>query len=320
MKGIGINHYGDERELTVVNLPDVTLGANDVRISLRASGVNPIDWKLREGYLKDALNFQPPLILGWDGAGVVTEVGASVDTFAEGDAVYFRPELTEYGTYAEEIVVDSSLVQPKPEELSFEQAASLPLVGLTSIEGLIDVANVQAGQRVLILGGSGGVGTAAIQMAKALGAYVTTTSSFKNREFASARGADEVVAYDEDEVIQGEFDVLFDAVGGAPYHKAITHVKNGGIAVSIAGGGSQNDEVKKIETEKLIQVHNIFMNPTANKMKRLHEFVIKKDVYPVLSHTYPMTVEGAKKAHVDSASERTKGKIVLVRDVDTKEF
>ncbi|GAK10471.1 NADP-dependent oxidoreductase [Geomicrobium sp. JCM 19039] len=317
MKGIGIHRYGDERELTVVDMPDRDVGANEVRISLRASGVNPIDWKLREGYLKDALSFTPPLTLGWDGAGVVVETGEYVNKWQPGDEVYFRPELTEYGTYAEEIIVEEALLQHIPAELSFAEAASLPLVGLTSIEALMNIAQAQKGDSVLILGGSGGVGTVAIQIAKAIGATVTATSSDKNRAFTSARGADHVIAYDQDEVIEGEFDVLFDAVGGEPYKKAISHVKNGGVAVSIAGGVSQDEETIKIEQQKLIQVNEMFMQPDQEKMKQLNDFVTAHQVSPVLSHTYPMSVEGARDAHQDSATNRTKGKIVLVRDENT---
>ncbi|AXF57157.1 NADP-dependent oxidoreductase [Salicibibacter kimchii] len=314
MKGIGINEYGDHRALTVVDLPDREVGANEVRISLRASGVNPIDWKLREGYLKEGLPFDPPLVLGWDGAGVIKEVGKSVDTFQVGDAVFFRPELTEYGTYAEEIIVEEALVQPKHKDLSFVEAASLPLVGLTVIEALMEIAALTSGQRLLLLGGSGGVGTIAVQIAKALGAHVTTTVSEKNREFAKARGADTVIAYDINEKPEGEFDVLFDTVGGSAYAGAIPFLKTGASAVSIAGGASQNDDVSNNEEKKQIKTNNMFMQPTKKKMAQLRTFVDQKQVSPVISHTHPMTVDGAKQAHLDSETIRTRGKIVLERE------
>lgn len=314
MKGIGINRYGDHRELTIVDLPDREINANEVRISLRASGVNPIDWKLREGYLKEALPFDPPLTLGWDGAGVIKEAGKSVDAFQVGDAVFFRPELTEYGTYAEEIIVEEALVQPKPEDLSFAEAASLPLVGLTVIEALMEIAELKSGQSLLFLGGSGGVGTIGIQIAKALGAHVTTTSSEKNRAFAKARGADTVLAYDQQEEPDGEFDVLFDTVGGSAYAEALPYLKTGASTVSITGGASQNDAVSKNEEKKRIHANNMFMQPTKKNIAQLRTFIDQNQIHPVISHTRPMTVDGAKQAHLDSESNRTRGKIVLVRE------
>ncbi|MBB6450808.1 NADPH:quinone reductase-like Zn-dependent oxidoreductase [Geomicrobium halophilum] len=320
MKGIGIHKYGDETQLTIIEAKPMNLASDQVRVSIRASGVNPIDWKLREGYLKDVTPFDPPLTLGWDGAGKITEVGEDVKDLQVGDDVFFRPELTEHGTYAEEIVTEADLVQRLPEGLSYVEGSSLPLVGLTVIQGLSEIGKLQSDQHVLILGGSGGVGTIAIQIAKAIGANVTTTCSAKNADFVTELGADHVIAYDQASIQKGgpSFDLLFDAVGPEAYQEAITRVNLGGTAVSIAGGASANDEISAVEKEQNIYAENMFMTPDKEKMAKLKTYVDQGQVKPIISHTSPMTIEGARQAHIDSQSNRTQGKIVLTREADGK--
>ena len=147
MNGIGIRRYGGIEELTEIHIPTKKLGPDDLLVSIKASGVNPVDWKVREGLLQSDFPFELPLVLGWDAAGKVSAVGESVKNFQIGDDVFFRPELVREGTYADEIVVQANLVAPMPDGLTYAEAASLPLVGLTVWQALVEVGQVQTGER-----------------------------------------------------------------------------------------------------------------------------------------------------------------------------
>lgn len=195
MKAVVINQYGnkDVLEEQEVTLPEIQ--AKQVRIKEKATSVNPIDWKLREGYLKQMFDWPFPIILGWDVAGVITEIGSEVTDWQVGDAVFARPETTRFGTYAQETIVDAALLAKLPEGVTFEEAAAVPLAGLTAWQALFDHGQLKAGQKVLIHAGAGGVGTYAIQFAKEAGAYVVTTASAKNHELLKSLGADEVIDY-----------------------------------------------------------------------------------------------------------------------------
>ncbi|WP_438348481.1 NADP-dependent oxidoreductase [Paenibacillus sp. FA6] len=234
MIGIGIEQYGDEQQLRTINIPTEQVGPGDVLISIKASGVNPVDWKVREGFLKNDFPYELPLILGWDAAGTVTAVGSNVKEFQAGDNVYFRPEMEKQGTYADEIVVPANLVAPMPGGLTYVEAASLPLVGLTVWQALVEVGNVQPGDHVLILAGSGGIGSIAIQVAKARGAYVATTTSSNNSDFVRDLGADEVLAYDLGSIdTTTEFDFMLDTLGGVAYGDALKLMKKDATVATI---------------------------------------------------------------------------------------
>ncbi len=180
MKAIVIDQYGDKDELKEKELPKPEPDADEVLIETNAAAVNPIDWKLRYGYLKEKFPFDFPIVLGWDAAGVVEKVGEDVDSFQKGDRVFVRPELTNRGTYAEYITAKEELVAEMPENISFKEAAAVPLAGLTAYQCLVDVGKLESEDKVLVHAGAGGVGSFAIQIAKNMGAYVATTASTKN--------------------------------------------------------------------------------------------------------------------------------------------
>lgn len=318
MRGIGIEKYGDETTLTLVHVPTEPLGPNDLLISIKASGVNPVDWKVREGYLKESFPYKLPLILGWDAAGTVAAVGTDVKEFQVGDNVFFRPEMEKQGTYADEIVVPANLVAPMPRDLSYVEAASLPLVGLTVWQALVEVGNVQAGDNVLILAGSGGIGSFAIQLAKALGAQVTTTTSAKNIDFVKELGADNVIAYDQESIrFSGiEFDFMLDTLGGSSFEEALTCMKLKSTVATIFGGPDENrpDSTKKIEAERQLNIEYVFTRPDGENMNHIRELVELQKVRPIVGQVYPMTVDGVRKAHLSNQTGRTRGKIVLSRE------
>jgi NADPH:quinone reductase-like Zn-dependent oxidoreductase len=314
MIGIGIEQYGDERQLTTIHIPTEQVGPEDLLISVKASGVNPVDWKVREGYLKKDFPYELPLILGWDGAGKVTAIGANVEGYKVGDDVFFRPEMEKHGTYVDEIVVPANLVAPLPQGLTYVEAASLPLVGLTSWQALVEVGNVQPGDNVLILAGSGGVGSFAIQLAKALGAYVATTASSKNNDFVHDLGVDEVLAYDLGSIdTTTQFNFMLDTIGGSAYGDALKLMKqNSKVATIISERDAiKFDYVKNLEVERKLIVEFVFTRPDGRNLNHIRELVEVKKVKPVVTEIYPLTIDGVKKAQKSSQTGRTRGKIVL---------
>ena len=198
MKAAYIEQYGGSEQFKVGELEKPVIGPDDVLIEVYAASVNPVDWKLREGYLRQMLSYEMPLVIGWDVAGVIQEVGENVSDLQVGDAVFSRPEIARQGTYAEYVAVDAHLVVKKPESLSFAEAASLPLVSHTAWQVMFEVMDAKPGDRIFIGAGSGGVGTVAIQLAKANGLYVITSTSTKNVDWVKALGADEVIDYKQE--------------------------------------------------------------------------------------------------------------------------
>ncbi len=211
-RAVVINEYGGKEKLAEAKVSLPELGADQVLVKVAATSINPIDWKLREGYLKQMFPWSFPIILGWDVAGEIVEVGQKVKDYHVGDRIFARPETTRFGTYADYTIVDSNLLAPVPESIAFTEAAAVPLAGLTALQALFDHGSLKAGEKVLIHAGAGGVGTYAIQLAKNAGAYVITTASPRNHELVKKLGADEVIDYhttDFEEVLT-DIDLVFD--------------------------------------------------------------------------------------------------------------
>jgi len=199
MKAFIVDRYGSKDGVRAGEMPDPQLREDDVLIQIHAAGVNPLDSKIRDGAFKLILPYRLPLILGNDVAGVVVRVGSRVRRFKVGDEVYARPDKDRIGTFAEFISMHEHDVAMKPKELTMEEAASIPLVGLTAWQALIERANLKKGQKVFIQAGSGGVGTFAIQLAKHVGAIVATTTSTANLDLVKRLGADIVIDYKKDD-------------------------------------------------------------------------------------------------------------------------
>ena len=230
--------YGgpEHMQLSSVALP--TPGPNQVLVRMQAASINPIDWKQREGLVRDWWPLNMPAILGRDGSGTVVGLGAGTARVQCGDSVVILTDSdAQSGSFAEYVVADARWVAPKPESLSFAEAAAYPLVGITAWNGLVQTAKVRAGERVLVQGGAGGVGSMAVQIAKAKGAYVITTASAANRNFVLALGADEAIDYRStrfEDAVQA-VDLVFDTVGGDTLRRSVAVIKPGGRLVSIAG-------------------------------------------------------------------------------------
>jgi len=234
MTGYGV--LADNLKLT--DAPQPELGDRDVLLEVHAASINPIDYKIVQGGLKRIEKRRFPSALGFDVSGLVLAVGDHVNRFKAGDEVYARASRERIGTFAERAAIDERYVALKPPSLSHLETASIPLVGLTTVQALVDRAHAKRGQHVLIHAGSGGVGTFAIQYAKALGLQVTTTTSSKNATWVKALGADEVVCYDRENYLDrgATYDIVYDTLGQNYTTDAFKAVKRGGVVVSIAGG------------------------------------------------------------------------------------
>jgi NADPH:quinone reductase-like Zn-dependent oxidoreductase len=237
MKAWYIHSYGGPDKLRCGDLPEPQITPGDVLVEVRAASVNPIDWKMRSGKTRLILKQQFPLILGNDLAGKVVAVGSRVRDFSVGDAVYARPDKRQIGAFAERIAVQADEVAPMPAGLDFEQAASLPLVGLTCLQGLGGLAGLAPGQKVLIHAGAGGVGTFAIQYARHLGAHVAATASAAKHDLLRDLGAEELIDYrsqDFSSLLSG-YDAVLDTVGGETLQRSVKVLRPGGIIVSVSG-------------------------------------------------------------------------------------
>src|SRR2546421_2413000 len=237
MKAFVVDRYKSKSAVRLGQMPEPEVRDDDVLVQVHAASLNQLDSKIRDGEFKLILPYRLPLILGNDVAGVVVRVGSRVRRFKPGDEVYARPDQDRIGTFAEFISIQEDAVANKHEELTMEEAASIPLVGLTAWQALIERVNLKKGQKVFIQAGSGGVGTFAIQLAKHLGATVATTTSTANLDWVQRLGADIVIDYKQDdfETILHEYDVVLHSQGGETLEKSLRVLKPGGMLISISG-------------------------------------------------------------------------------------
>jgi NADPH:quinone reductase-like Zn-dependent oxidoreductase len=306
MKAVRIHQYGDRNVLKFEDAPIPGINSDDVLVRTVAASVNPVDWKIREGYLKEMIHYSMPLTLGWDVSGIITELGDNVTDFKVGDCIYSRPDISRDGTYAEYVAIRASEIALKPTSITHSEAASLPLAGITAWEVLITVAQISEGQKVLIHAGSGGVGSLAIQLAKSRGAYVIATTSAKNSELVASLGADEVIDYttqDFTEVVK-DIDVVFDTLGGDIQTASWSVLKPGGILVSIVSPPSE-EKAKELGVKSAF----VFIQPSAYILEQLALLVDQGKIRPIIGAEF--TLEDIDKAHELSESGRAVGKIVL---------
>ena len=237
MRAFVLTGYGAISDsVRLMEIPDPVAGPGEVLIEIHAASLNPIDFKIVRGDLKRISRYKLPRPIGFDASGIVKSAGAGATRFRPGDAVYVRASRDTIGTFAEQIVLPEKFVALEPATISHAEAASLPLVGLTTLQGFAR-AGARAGQRILIHAGSGGVGTFAVQYARYLGLHVTTTTSSKNVDFVKSLGADRVIAYDRENYLEqgGDYDIVYDTLGGAFTVDAFKVVKRGGVVISLSG-------------------------------------------------------------------------------------
>lgn len=308
MKAIVIEQYGGKEQLKEKELERPQIAKDQVLLEIHATSINQIDWKLREGYLKERLPFEFPIILGWDAAGVIAEVGEAVRDFKVGDRVFARPATTRQGTYAEFVPVEENLLARMPENMSFEEAAAIPLAGLTAWQTLVDVAKIKEGDKVLVHAGAGGVGNFAIQIAKSFGAYVATTASKENEEFVTSLGADLVIDYktEQFEDVLSDYDIVLDALGGEVLEKSYQVLKKGGYLVSIAGMPSEDDAAKYG-----VNASSYWLEPQGDQLQELASLYEKGQFKPIIGEVFDLSEQGLQDAHALSETHHAKGKIVI---------
>src|SRR5438034_4266529 len=237
MKAFILDRYGSADHVRTGDMPDPDLGEDDVLVQVHAAGVNLLDSKIRDGEFKRILPYRLPLILGHDVAGVVVRVGSRVRRFKPGDDVYARPADGRIGAFAEFIAIKEDDVAIKPNALTMEEAASIPLVGLTAWQALIERASLKPGHKVLIHAGSGGVGTFAIQLAKHAGATVATTTSTANVDLVRSLGADVVIDYKKEDFshVLRDYDVILNSLDKVTLERSLRVLKRSGQLISISG-------------------------------------------------------------------------------------
>lgn len=304
MKAALISNYNGNVDIGEVEQPAVD--ADSVLVAVHAASVNPIDNIVRAGHMKDVIPIRFPHIMGYDLSGVVKSVGDQVTGFKPGDAVFARPNQQDAGSLAQFALVKQSELAPKPENISHEEAASIPLAGLTAWQALYDHADLKAGQTILIHAGSGGVGTLAIQIAKHIGARVITTVSKRNEGLVRELGADEVIDYKTqnfDELVS-ECDVVLDMLGGETMNRSFKILKKGGILVSIKGQDEDN-----MAEKHGVRFAWFFMSPNGNQLAQLGALIEAGTVKPVIDSTYSLS--NASDAYEHLADGHAVGKIVV---------
>ncbi|QMU28085.1 NADP-dependent oxidoreductase [Adhaeribacter radiodurans] len=311
MKAAVYEEFGgvDKIQIRSIAIPELKEG--EVLVRLKAAGVNPVDAGVREGYLKDYLPYTFPIIPGWDMAGTVEDRGFSARRFAVGDEVYAyaRRPMVQYGTFAEYIVIPESYLAHKPETLSFEEAAGIPLVGLTAYQSMFDAGKLQAGQTVLILGASGGVGSLGIQLAKAKGAQVIGVASAKNHDFMKQLGADFTIDYRQGDIgaaakalVPDGVDLVFDCASGETLQQSLSALKPGGKLVSILHHGDGLDPA--------IDFQYVFVEPNSTQLDHLRELADNGQLKVHVSQTY--SLDQTVDAFNQIQTKHTTGKIVIV--------
>ncbi|MGX9218728.1 NADP-dependent oxidoreductase [Massilia varians] len=306
MKAVRIHQYGGREVLSLDEIPVPDIAPDEVLVRVVAASINPVDWKVRAGYLAQMMPHQMPLTLGWDVSGVVAAVGSQVTQWQVGDAVYSRPDLARNGTYAEFVAIRAGECARKPRTISHVEAASLPLAGITAWEAMMDTARVRAGQRVLVHAGSGGVGSLAIQLVKAAGATVVATASGRNRALVESLGVDQFVDYTTTTLLDAvePVDAVFDTIGGEVQEASWSLLKPGGIQVSII---SPPDEARAAAMG--VRGGFVFIGPNAPVLDKLAGMVDGGRLRPIVGAEFAL--EDIAQAHALSESGRAVGKIVL---------
>lgn len=308
MKAAQISAYGGPEVLQFTpDAPKPKPAPGQVVVAVHAAAVNPFDWKVREGFMKDTLSVPFPATLGGDCAGVIAELGEGVTSLRVGDEVYGQANaMSGQGSYAEFTPVKAEALAPKPHSVDFVTAAALPLAGVSAYQALVEHAGVQPGQRVLIHGGAGGIGSFAIQLAKHLGAHVITTVAAEDADYAKQLGADEVIDYTTQafETVAKDCDVVYDTVGGDTYTKSFQVLKSGGVVVSMLmqpdEGLMQQHQVRAIAQQT---------RTTTERLTKLAELVDQGAITVIVDKVFPLEQAANALAYIQTGKHR--GKVVI---------
>ena len=311
MKAVVINKFGGNDVVEIQDMPRPVPGPGEVLIKVHAASINPVDWKIRSGMLKIVTGSKFPLILGRECAGQVVEAGSAVKKYRKGDQVVGVPGIKRMGAFAEYVCASEKTVFPKPKNIGFEEAASIPIAGLTALQALRDKAQIAHGNKVLINGASGGVGHFAVQIAKIFGAEVTAVCSGANAGFVKSLGADRVIDYTKEDFTRGgaRYDIIFDAVAKRSFGECKRVLSSKGIYVSTLPTFSVivNQYITGFLTAKKARLVNVSPNPA--DMEWMRTPVEAGKITIVIDKIY--SLDQAKEALAYSETGKAKGKIVL---------
>lgn len=313
MKAMAMEKYGSFENLKEMEFLPPEPAENEVQIRILAAGVNPVDWKICEGHLKERLPHKFPLIPGWDAAGTVSKVGSKVSKFKVGDEVYAycrKPEV-QWGTYAEYICIEAESVAAKPKNLSFAKSAAIPLAGLTAWQALFDVGHLKKDEVVLIHAGAGGVGSLALGLAKYAAAIPLTTASGSNHDYVLRYGAEVAIDYKNEsfvtrvkELYPDRIDMVFDCVGGQTLQESFQVLKPGGRLISIV----ERPDAGLAEKYKITSNY-VFVRPNGDQLEKLSELLESGTILPPEIHEMPFSK--AVEALELNKTRHVRGKIVL---------
>lgn len=330
MQAFVVKKYGKKEILQLTQVAEPTINDHEVLVQVHATGVNLLDSKIRDGEFKLLLPYKPPFVLGHDVAGIVTKVGSKANKFKVGDEVYARPADFHIGTFAEYIAVNERDLALKPKNLTMEEAASIPLVGLTAWQALVEKMKLKKGQKIFIQAGSGGVGTFAIQLAKHLGAFVATTTSAANSDLVKSLGADVVIDYktQDFETILSDYDFVLNSQDTKTLEKSLNILKPNGKVVSISGPPDVEfaNEVGlswffkivmrllsfgiKKKAKKLHLNYNfLFMRAEGKQLSEITSLIEAGKIRPIIDKVFPFEQTNEAMAYVESG--RAKGKVVI---------
>jgi len=334
VKAFILHGYGSADNVRLGDMPDPTLRDDDVMIQVHAAGVNPVDARIRDGDFKAFLRYRLPIVLGCDAAGVVVSVGSRVRRFKPGDEVYARPADDRIGAFAELIAINEAEVAMKPKSLTMEEAASIPLVGVTAWQALVERANLQRGQKVLIHAGSGGVGTLAIQLAKHIGATVASTTSTANVALVKSLGADVVIDYRKQDFAETlrDYDVVLNSLDKRILEKSLRVLKPGGQLISISGPPDAafarsldlpwimkttlrtimsvlSYGIKAKAKRRGVTYSFLFMRADGGQLAKITSLIDNGIIRPVVDRVFPFASTKEAMAYVEEG--RAKGKVVV---------
>ncbi len=308
MKAAQIKKYGGKEVVEVNEVPVSAVASGRLVVEVHAAGVNPADWKIQKGYFAKMAPLEFPATLGMDFSGVVTKVGEGVSRFKVGDEVFGQAGVLNggSGSFAEFALADIKTVTPKPKKMSHLESAALPLVGVSALQALTEHINLKKGQKILVHGGAGGIGTIAIQLAKHLGAYVATTARAEDASYVKELGADEVIDYTKQsfENILSGYDAVFDTVGGETYTKSFKVLKKGGVIVSMLEKANA-DLMKQYGVTAISQSTDVNSERLAKLAELANQEVLKIEI----DKTFPLDSAGEALEYLETG--HTKGKVVL---------
>jgi NADPH:quinone reductase-like Zn-dependent oxidoreductase len=331
MRAYVLTRYGGPEGAGLMDVPSPAIGPRDVLVAVRAAGLNPVDFKFRQGKLRAILRPKLPFVLGNELAGEVMAVGSDVKRFRAGDRVFARTAKDRAGAFAQQASIDEDHAAHMPQHLSFADAAAVPLAALTALQALRDELGVKPGQKVLISGGAGGVGTFAIQIAKWLGADVTTTASQRGEALVRSLGCDEVIDYTVRNIssLNDRFDAGFDLVGGKTLEQMFDVMKPGTKIVSVAALPEPQTAIRDLGGRRVlaalfwlvsyglrsrarrahISYRFLFMHPSGSDLAVLGELIEQARLKVVVDKTYPFAEISKAMAYVESG--RAKGKVIV---------